>query len=139
MSILTEKIKTAKEMKRTNRKLAILLAVASIILCVAGYFNAPATPIIVVSLSLSAFIGFISMMQTYQYQSWAWDHNPGTFWSVISAITAVALVVTAITSNLTSKHFLACLSVGSLPILVPIIGVLIGNSARIFRNESPVW
>ena len=140
MSIVTEKIKWQKIMKKINKKLAIAFAIVCVISCVANYFQVLATPVTKISFGLSIVIAFLAMMQVYNYQNWAWDHNPGTFWFGYSAISGAILVVIfhATGLNLIDQQLSLSLFTGLTPMLIPVAGAFLGDCGRVFKAESSI-
>ena len=126
-------------MKKINKKLAIALAIVCMISCVANYFSLMVLPIVAVSFVFSAFVGFVAMMQVYTYQSWAWDHNPGRFWFIYSAIIGVILISVfyAVGFGLIENHLGISVLTGLSPALAPVVGVFLGDCGRILFKTQP--
>ena len=139
MSIVTEIIKLAKEMKKFNKTLGIILAILSIISFVANYFNVMDLPVTVVCFAFSVFVGFVAMMQVYHYQEWATDCNPGMFWFVYSATSGILLIglVYATGFELIENQLAISIMTGFSPTLVPVIGIFVGDLGRIIIKSEP--
>lgn len=115
-------------MKRFNKVSAIVLAVVSLLTCVAMYLNMFVMPIAIVSAIVSISITFVAMMQTVYDREW-YDYNPSTFWFVYSTISAAILVIGFYLHGfgiiqLTSATF------GLGFMLTPVLGVFIGDIYR---------
>ena len=125
-------------MKKINKKLAIVLASLCTISCAASYFNVLVLPAIVASFVLSAFVGFIAMMQVYNYEEWHND-NPGMFWFVYSAISGVILISTfyAAGFKLIDDHLAISIMAGLSPALAPVIGIFLGDCGRSLIKAQP--
>jgi len=126
-------------MKKINKKLGIILAISGILSGISNYFDVLATPILVASLLIAIFVAFIAMMQVYHYQAWSTDCNPGTFWLVYSALGGAFFVFAfyAMGVKLISQSLSIAITMGILPILVPAIGLFLGNVGRILIKSEP--
>ena len=125
-------------MKKSNKKFAIALAIVCVISCIANYFNVMVLPVIVASFVLSAFVGFIAMMQVYHYEEWHSD-NPGSFWFVYSAVSGVVLIsiLYAVCLELVDNHLAISILTGLSPTLTPVMGIFLGNCGRILIKAQP--
>lgn len=130
--------KNSKKMRRINKRLGIVLAISGILSGIANYFNVLATPTLVTSLVIAAFVAFIVMMLIYNYQSYQ-EYNPGTFWLVYSALGGAFFVFAfyAMGFNLISQSFSVAIAIGILPILLPTIGLFLGDCGRILLKSEP--
>lgn len=125
-------------MRKVNRILAIVLAVICMVSCAGNYFSILAMPCIVVSFIFSVFIAFMAMMQVLNYQGCE-NHNPGLFWFVYSAVSGVALIVLFYGAGfkLIDEQFSTSLIIGLAPMILPILGVFVGDLGRILFNGDP--
>jgi len=128
-------------MKKVNRKLVAVLAVMSILLGLAVYFDKLLVPAIVVGTVVSIFVTFIAMMQVFHYQEWWGDGNPANFWIAVSAVAAAILVLSTFTIGLSHVFEQLWMSIAAVccPMVVPAIGVFLGNCGRVLKRESAIW
>lgn len=127
-------------MKKNNRILATVLAVASIIFGLVVYFDKLSTLPVVMVTVVSGVISFIAMMQVFNYQEW-WGSNPANFWLAVSGVAAAILVFSsyAIGFNQIFEHIWIAFAAVCCPMILPVIGVFLGNCGRILKRESAIW
>lgn len=66
-------------MKNFDKTLGIILAIVSILSCVANYFNVLTTLLLVTDFIVGIFATALSMMETYHHQPY-FNRNSGWFW-----------------------------------------------------------
>ena len=136
-------IKKAKEMENSNWKLGAVLVILSILTYLANYFDVLAVPAIVVSVSLSVFIGCVAMVQTFCYiDNESFNDNPGTFWFIYSSVNGVIMVcvIYALGMHMINEQLSLALLYGISPTLIPSIGVFLGDCGRIIVGRpSVIW
>ena len=125
-------------MKKINKKLGTVLAIVSIISCVANYFNVMVLPMVVASFAFSVFVSFVAMMQVYHYENWHCN-NPGIFWFAYSAISGVILISVfyAVGFELIENHLAISILTGISPTLAPVMGVFLGDCGRVLIKTQP--
>lgn len=125
-------------MKKFNKKIGASLIIMSILSIVANYFDVLSTATTVISVILSAFVGFIVMMQTYHYQEHQ-EHNPAKFWFIFSVISGIVLVCMfyAVGLKLISNQIAQSLATGLFPLLIPAIGIFLGDVGRVVLKDEP--
>lgn len=124
-------------MKKFNKFLAIVLAVVSLLTCVAMHLNVLVMPMVIVSAVVSITVAFVAMLQTVHYRKWH-EYNPSKFWFVYSAVSGGLLIVgfylhvfSILTADITSAAF------GLGFMLTPVLGVFLGDIWRIIvLNEK---
>lgn len=128
-------------MKKKAKILTWILVGFSILVGIAIYFDTLVIPAIVVGAAASVIVGFIVMMQVYNYEEWGWDYNPSLYWSCFAGVAAVILLGIFIAAgfNVMSKQLLPTMVAEACPFIVPVLGVFLGNIGRVLRGKSAVW
>ena len=130
-------------MKKKAKILTWILVGFSILVGIAIYFDTLVIPAIVVGATVSVIVGFIVMMQVYNYddEDWGWDYKPALYWSCIAVIAAVILLGDFIAAecDVINKKYLLTMVAELCPFIVPLLGVFLGNIGRVLRGKSAVW
>ena len=128
-------------MKKRARIMLLVIVVVSILMGTAIGFDTLVIPAIVVGAAASVIVGFIVMMQVYNYEEWGWDYNPSLYWSCFAGVAAVILLGIFIAAgfNVMSKQLLPTMVAEACPFIVPVLGVFLGNIGRVLRGKSAVW
>ena len=129
--------KQIQKMKKVNVKFGVALAIMSLLTMVAFYFEVLSAVMLTISICLSAFISFIAMMNVYHYNGYG--YNTGKFWFAYSAVGGVIIVALIYASgmHLISDHLTLPLIMGLFPVLIPVIGIFLGDCGRVlFKAES---
>ena len=126
-------------MEKINLKFGIALEILGILSYLGNYYDVLAGPAIVMSISLSVFLGYVAMMQTF-HTGHICISNPGLFWFSYSSINGVVLIcaIYATGMHLISEQLSASLIYGLAPTLVPSIGVFLGDCGRILIGKQSV-
>ena len=123
-------------MKKFNKVSAIVLAVVSLLTCVAMHLNVLVMPMVIVSAVVSITVAFVAMMQTVYYREWH-EYNPSKFWFVYSAISATILVVGFYLYGFGILIKISSAAIGLGFMLIPMLGVFLGDVWRtIVLNEK---
>ena len=126
-------------MEKINLKFGIALEILGILSYLGNYYDVLAGPAIVMSISLSVFLGYVAMMQTF-HTGHICISNPGLFWFSYSSINGVVLIcaIYATGMHLISEQLSVSLIYGLAPTLVPSIGVFLGDCGRILIGKQSV-
>ncbi len=126
-------------MKKFNKWAGIILMIFSILSCVATYFETIARPTLLITVGISASIGFVAILQTYHYQIYQ-DYNPARFWFIFMVTNGIILVAILYASilNVINEHLLHSILMGFSPTALPAIGVFLGDAWRIIKGESSI-
>ena len=127
-------------MKNFDKTLGIILAIVSILSCVANYFNVLTTLLLVTDFIVGIFATALSMMETYQHQPY-FNRNSGWFWFLYSVSFAIILVgiFYATGLELLSEDLGLSLMMGLSPTILPTLGIFFGDIGRIlFKGEPSV-
>ena len=136
------KNKKMEKQKKVNLWLGAILAALSV-LYITSSLVAPiqviAKPVLIIGLCVSAFIAVLNIFQVYHYQSYD-SFNAGWFWFIYASIGAVLWVVSGCLCefNIFGKMSSRSMLIGFLPLLIPILGALIGDVGRSFKGEDMV-
>jgi hypothetical protein len=124
-------------MEKINLKFGIALEILGILSYLGNYYDVLAGPAIVMSISLSVFLGYVAMMQTFHSGDISFS-NPGLFWLTYSSINGVVLIcaIYAAGIHLVGEHLSVSLIYGLSPTLVPSIGVFLGDCGRILIGKQ---
>ena len=124
-------------MKKTDVKFAGALTIMSLLTFAAFFFGIAATVVLTISVCLTAFIAFVAMMCTYHYCGYG--YSSGQFWFVYSAIGGVIIIASIYASGmqLVSDHLALSLVMGLFPVIVPVIGVFLGDCGRVIFKAEP--
>jgi len=124
-------------MKRTNVKFAGALVIMSILTIAAFYFGVAASLVFTISICLTAFIAFMAMMSTYHYCGYG--YSSGRFWLWYSAVGGVIIIASIYASgmHLIGEHLAYALLMGLFPVIIPVIGVFLGDCGRIILKAEP--
>jgi CDP-diglyceride synthetase len=129
-------------MVNSNWKFGIALVILSILTYLANYLDMLAVPAIVVNIGLSVFIGCVAMVQTLRYNDSdeLSIYNPATFWLIYSSVNGVILVcvISALYKHLIDEQLSLALLYGISPMLIPSMGVLLGDHGRIIVGKKSV-
>ena len=138
MEIVPQKqIKQIRKMEKVNVKFGVALAIMSLLTVVAFYFELATNLVFTISMGLSLFIAFAAMMGTYHYCGYG--YSTGRFWLWYSAVGGVIIVALIYASgmHLISDHLALPLIMGLFPVLIPVIGIFLGDCGRVlFKAES---
>ena len=123
-------------MKKFNKVSAIVLAVVSLLTCVAMHLNVLVMPMVIVSAVVSITVAFAAMLQTVHYREWH-EYNPSKFWFVYSAICSAILVISFYFNGFGIIKQFPTAEFGFGFTTVPVFGVFIGEAYRaIILNEK---
>lgn len=128
-------------MEKISLKFGIALEILGILSYLGNYYDVLAGPAIVMSISLSVFLGYVAMMQTFHSGDISFS-NPGLFWLTYSSINGVVLIcaIYATGMHLIGEQLSVSLIYGLAPTLVPSIGVFLGDCGRILiGKQSVIW
>lgn len=122
-------------MKKFNVWIGMALAIVSILVMAAIYFNVIATVAFIANLCFGVFVGFIAMMQTYYYKDYH-EYNPTTFWFMYSLVASVVIVIFIFAMGGYNSHQELCISVikGGYSTVIPGFGLFLGYVGKsLFR------
>ena len=124
-------------MKRTNSKLAGALTIMSFLTIAALYFEFAAMVVLTIAVILAAFIAFVAMMGTYHYCGYG--YSSGLFWFAYSAVGGVIIIASiyAAGMQIVSDHLAYSLVMGLFPVIIPVIGVFLGDCGRVIFKAEP--
>lgn len=131
-----------EKQKKVNLFLCAILAALSVLYIISSLLiplQVIAKPVFIIGLCASAFIAVLNIFQVYHYQSYD-SFNAGWFWFLYALIGAVLWVVSACLCefNIFGKMPTRSMLIGFLPLVIPVLGVFIGEVGRSFKGEEMI-
>ena len=125
-------------MEKFNKWSRFILSAFCILKGIASYYDILSTPILSVTLGLSAIVSSITMLQTYNYQEYE-THNSSLLWLIFSALNGTIIVATlyAIGCKAINEQVCKAILMGLSPAIFPVIGLFLGNCGRILIKSEP--
>ena len=128
-------------MKKVNLFFAAVLIISCTISTVANYSDVLASAATTIAVTIGVVIALIAMLQVYHYRQGS-NFNPGWFWFSFSSAVAAIMVVTLYSMWLgLSRQLGEAILFGFVPAIMPVIGVILGDSGRIIikDEQSSIW
>ena len=128
-------------MRKSDHRLARILAIAGMLWGLATYFDWGATAMLWACCIISTIVAIVAIGRTFGYDGCWYDHNPAEFWPWYSLAWGAIIVAMFYIigfghedNNLTRAIVYGCLFQ-----LIPTLGVFLGNTGRIFVGKTSVF